>query len=148
MERQSLNISIFGGCVGFCFVLQIVRAQSRLSVMDSPLTRIPAAPATCGPPTILLHAFQIGALQPLAGGQRACVPAVVRLFDTSQGRPLADPITHKVEIVAVALSQQGIAPERKVMLQTSAGTQGCRPTPFSGCYRHKRQHLSMQRHHD
>ena len=44
------------------------------------------------------------------------MPAVVRLFDTAQGRPLADPITHKVEIVAVALSQQGIAPERKVML--------------------------------
>ena len=73
------------------------------------------------------------------------MPAVVRLFDTAQGRPLADPITHKTEIVAVALSQQGIAPDRKVTLQTALALEAVEPP--SQRAPSKSQHPSMQRHH-
>ncbi|KAL3133954.1 Intraflagellar transport protein 80 [Trebouxia sp. C0010 RCD-2024] len=40
---------------------------------------------------------------------------VVRFFDTAQGRPLGQTVSHPNVIVSVALNQQGIAPDRQVV---------------------------------
>lgn len=40
--------------------------------------------------------------------------AVIRFFDTAQGKPLGQTLSHPNVIVSVALNQQGIAPDRQV----------------------------------
>lgn len=40
--------------------------------------------------------------------------AVIRFFDTAQGRPLGQTVTHPQVIVSVAINQQGVAPDRQV----------------------------------
>uniref|UniRef100_A0A061RJ59 Intraflagellar transport protein 80-like n=1 Tax=Tetraselmis sp. GSL018 TaxID=582737 RepID=A0A061RJ59_9CHLO len=40
----------------------------------------------------------------------------VRLFDTASGRPLGEPVAHHQELTAVALSQSGGLPERRLLL--------------------------------
>lgn len=39
---------------------------------------------------------------------------MIRFFDTAQGKPLGQTVTHSSIIVSVAINQQGIAPDRQV----------------------------------
>lgn len=44
-----------------------------------------------------------------------CCAAVVRFFDTAQGKAQGHLVQHSSDIVAISLNQQGIAPDRQVI---------------------------------
>ncbi len=41
--------------------------------------------------------------------------AVIRFFDTAQGKPQGQTVAHSSPIVSAAINQQGIAPDRQVI---------------------------------